>query len=72
MVTNVTFTNLNNNDSEHEIIFISFTYYAAGFSRITVNFDGVLYKAMVHSDPDGKLYFRHFGKDYFFTFAMAD
>lgn len=41
MVTNVTFTNLNNNDSDHEIIFISFTHYAAGYCIIMVKFDGI-------------------------------
>lgn len=72
MVIKVIFTNLNNNDTEHEIIFKNITCYSGDFARITVSFDGVIYKAPVMSDSDGNLYFRHFGKDYFFTFSVTD
>ena len=70
MVIKVTFENLNNNDTEHEIIFKNITCYAGDFARITVLFDGVIYKVPVRSDADGNLYFRHCGKDYGFSFTL--
>lgn len=37
----VVFENLNNNDAEHEIIFLKLTTYANGLERIAVLFDGI-------------------------------
>lgn len=65
----VTFMNLNNNDTEHEIIFLSLTKYASGSEEITVLFDGREYKAPVHND--GHSYFKRCGKVYDFDIVAG-
>ena len=49
----VVFENLNNNDTEHDIIFLNLTTYASGAERITVLFDGVEYVSDVYFDAKG-------------------
>lgn len=63
----VNFYNLNNNDNEHEIIFLSLTTYANGQETITVLFDGIQYSAPVIIDHRGKRSFKRAGKIYDFT-----
>ena len=62
----VVFENLNNNDVEHEIIFVSLTKYASGAERITVLFDGAEYTSQVYIDRKGRRSFKHCGKIYNF------
>ena len=62
----VSFKNLNNNDTRHEIIFLNLTSYASGSERITVLFDGMQYKASVYFDGNGNRSFKHSGKVYDF------
>lgn len=62
-----TFYNLNNNDTEHSIIFLNLTMYASGQEEITVLFDGAEYKAHVYFDGKGNRSFKHCGKTYDFT-----
>lgn len=63
----VVFDNLNNNDTEHEIIFLNLTIYASGTEDIIVLFDGLEYKAHVYFDNHGNRYFKHDGKIYNFN-----
>ena len=65
-----TFANLNNNDTEHEIIFLNLTFYASGTERITVLFDGAEYTANVYFDMNGNRSFRRCGKVYDFTISQ--
>lgn len=65
----VTFENLNNNDTDHEIIFLHLTSYASGAERITVLFDGKEYTAPVLFDYKGRRSFKHCGKVYDFEIA---
>ena len=58
--------NLNNNDTEHEIIFRSLTTYPGGIETITVLFDGFTYSSRVHFDEKGRRSFKHCGKTYNF------
>lgn len=58
--------NLNNNDTEHEIIFLNLTAYASGSEKIEVLFDGKEYRANVHFDNKGRRSFRKCGKVYDF------
>lgn len=62
----VLFENLNNNDTEHEIIFLNLTMYASGREKITVLFDGVEYKTDVYFDAKGRRSFKRCGKTYNF------
>ena len=62
-----TIYNLNNNDTEHEIIFISLTQYASGTEEIEVMFDGKEYKTHVRFDDKGRRSFKRCGKVYDFT-----
>lgn len=62
----VTFYNLNNNDTAHEIIFLNLTKYASGAEKITVLFDGSEYTAPVYFDGKGQRSFKHCGKTYEF------
>ena len=62
----VKFYNLNNNDTKHDIIFLSLTTYASGKEEITVLFDGMEYKAPVYFDYQGRRSFKHAGKIYDF------
>ena len=62
-----TIYNLNNNDTEHEIIFISLTIHADSTEDITVLFDGKEYKTHVRFDDKGRRRFKHCGKVYDFT-----
>ena len=62
-----TIYNLNNNDTEHDIIFLSLTMYASGTEEINVLFDGSEYKTHVHFDDKGHRSFKHCGKTYDFT-----
>lgn len=66
----VIFTNLNNNDTAHEIIFLNYTFYAAGTEKITVLFDGSEYTGNVYFDNKGNRSFRYCGKIYDFTFRI--
>lgn len=65
----VTFYNLNNNDTEHDIIFLHLTMYASGTEDITVLFDGHEYTAPVYFDSKGRRSFRRCGKVYDFEIA---
>lgn len=65
----VVFTNLNNNDVAHEIIFLNYTFYASGAERITVLFDGSEYIGNVFCDYKGNRSFKHYGKSYNFTIS---
>lgn len=62
----VVFKNLNNNDFEHEIIFLNLTKYASGSEKITVLFDGLEYEGNVYFDGNGNRSFKHCGKVYDF------
>lgn len=62
----VTFLNLNNNDTEHEIIFLSLTSYASSKEEIKVLFDGKEYKTPVYFDYNGNRSFKKVGKTYDF------
>ena len=62
----VKFENLNNNDTEHEIIFCCLTTYPSGAETITVLFDDFTYSTRVHFDEKGRRSFKHFGKAYNF------
>lgn len=62
----VLFNNLNNNDIDHEIIFLNLTIYASGAEDITVLFDGTEYKTHVFFSDHGNRYFMHCGKSYDF------
>ena len=62
----MTFYSLNNNDTPHEIIFLSITKYASGAEKISVLFDGVEYKGNVYFDAKGNRSFKHCGKTYNF------
>lgn len=64
----VTFYNLNNNDVEHDIIFLHLTMYASGTEDITVLFDGYEYTSPVYFDNMGRS-FRHCGKVYNFDIS---
>lgn len=63
----VNFYNLNNNDNEHEIIFLSLTTYASGKEEINVLFEGIEYKTPVYFDYKGNRSFKRAGKIYDFT-----
>lgn len=60
------FYNLNNNDTEHDIIFLNVTFYASGAEKITVLFDGAEYTANVMFSADGSRFFKHCSKAYHF------
>jgi hypothetical protein len=62
----VKFYNLNNNDTDHTIIFLSLTVYASGTEEINVLFDGVEYKTPVYFDYKGNRSFKRCGKSYDF------
>lgn len=62
----VVFENLNNNDYDHEIIFLSLTTYSSGAESIAVLFDGIHYTARVDIDKHGHKSFKHSGKIYDF------
>ena len=62
----VKFQNLNNNDTKHEIIFLSLTEYASGKEDIRVLFDGLEYKTDVVFDKYGRRSFKHSGRSYDF------
>ena len=62
----VKFENLNNNDTEHEIIFRSLTMYPSGAETITVLFDGFTYSSRVHFDEKCRRSFKRCGKTYNF------
>ena len=62
----VVFKNLNNNDYDHEIIFLSLTTYASGAESIAVLFDGIHYTARVDIDEHGHRSFKRCGKIYDF------
>lgn len=62
----VVFENLNNNDAEHEIIFLKLTTYANCLERIAVLFDGIEYASRVYFDVKGRRSFKHCGKTYGF------
>lgn len=62
----VKFYNLNNNDTEHTIIFLSLTVYASGAEDINVLFDGHEYKSHVYFDCRGNRSFKRCGKSYDF------
>ena len=65
----VVFENLNNNDTEHEIIFLNLTKYASGAEKIAVLFDGVEYRSNVYVDYKGRRSFKRCGKTYDFEIA---
>jgi len=65
----VTFYNFNNNDVDHDIIFLHLTTYASGTEDITVLFDGHEYTSPVYFDNKGRRSFRHCGKVYDFEIA---
>ena len=62
----VVFENLNNNDTEHEIVFLSITKYESDHEQIRVLFDGGEYIGNVYFDSKGHRYFRYAGKTYDF------
>ena len=62
----VVFENLNNNDYEHDIIFVCFTIYSSGIEVVSVLFDDLFYKARVNIDEKGRRSFKHCGKVYGF------
>lgn len=66
----VVFENLNNNDTEHDIIFLNLTKYASGAERITVLFDGAEYTSGVYFDGKGRRSFKRCGKTYDFEIVM--
>lgn len=63
----VKFYNLNNNDTKHDIIFLSLTTYASGKEEINVLFDGIEYRTPVYYDHSGNKSFKHCGKIYNFN-----
>lgn len=67
----VVFENLNNNDTEHEIIFLSITKYASGTEKITVLFDGIKYVSVVYFDSKGRRSFKRTGKTYDFEIVRG-
>ena len=62
----VVFENLNNNDYEHDIIFVSLTTYSSGIEVVSVLFDGIHYSAKVNIDEKGHRSFKRYGKVYDF------
>lgn len=68
----VEFLNLNNNDTDHSIIFLSLTEYASGKEKITVLFDGTEYTADVYFNKDGSRSFRYCGKVYDFRIVKRN
>ena len=62
----VVFENLNNNDYEHDIIFLYLTTYSSGMEVVSVMFDGFYYKAPVNIDEKGHRSFNRCGKVYDF------
>lgn len=62
----VKFENLNNNDTEHEIIFLSLTKYASDKEKISVLFDGAEYVSGAYFDNKGRRSFKRYGKTYGF------
>ena len=62
----VVFENLNNNDYEHDIIFLSLTTYSSGIEDVSVLFDGINYTARVNIDEKGRRSFKRCGKEYGF------
>lgn len=60
------FENLNNNDYEHDIIFVSLTTYSSGIEVVSVLFDGFYYRERVNIDEKGRRSFKHCGKEYGF------
>lgn len=62
----VKFENLNNNDTEHTIIFLHLTTYASWAERITVLFDDIEYESNVYFDSKGRRSFKRCGKTYDF------
>ena len=58
--------NLNNNDTEHEIIFFSLTTFSSGTETIIVLFDGYPYLSRVYFDEKGSRSFKCCGKTYNF------
>ena len=62
----VKFENLNNNDCEHEIIFLSLTKFPSNAEEISVIFDGSKYVTKVNFDDKGRRSFRWCGKTYEF------
>ena len=67
----VVFENLNNNDTEHDIIFLNLTTYASGAERIAVLFDGVEYVSDVYFDAKGRRSFKRCGKTYDFEIVRG-
>ena len=64
------FKNLNNNDYEHDIIFLCLEIYSSGFEIVTVLFDGFYYRGRVNIDEKGHRSFKHCGKVYDFEIVM--
>ena len=62
----VVFENLNNNDYEHDIIFLCLEIYSSGFEIVTVLFDGLYYRDRVNIDEKGHRSFKRYGKVYNF------
>ena len=62
----VVFENLNNNDYEHDIIFLCLEIYSSGFEIVTVLFDGFYYRGRVNIDEKGRRSFKRCGKEYGF------
>lgn len=62
----VVFENLNNNDYEHDIIFVRLTTYSSGIEVVSVLFDGIYYSARVNIDEKGHRSFKRYGKVYDF------
>ena len=62
----VVFENLNNNDYEHDIIFVCLSIYSSGIEAVSVLFDGIYYKARVNIDEKGRRSFKRYGKVYDF------
>lgn len=65
----VTFENLNNNDTDHDIVFLEHTVRASGNETITVLFDDVKHSSPVWKDVQGNRYFRWCGKRYDFEIS---
>ena len=65
------FENLNNNDYEHDIIFLCLEIYSSGFEIVTVLFDGFYYRGRVNIDEKGRRSFKHLGKEYAFEIVMV-
>ena len=62
----VVFENLNNNDYEHDIIFVCLTTYSSGIEVVSVLFDGIYYRARVNIDEKGRRSFKHLRREYAF------